>query len=73
MIYDNPVIKESGGYVVHIEFCTGINLNCNICVQKLWQALTELSKSGIDDGIEEIVPAYSSLTIFYNPEKTCAP
>ncbi|RKX43353.1 MAG: allophanate hydrolase [Thermotogae bacterium] len=72
MIYDNPVIKESGGYVVYIEFCTGINLNCNTCVQKLWQALMELSKSGIDGGIEEIVPAYSSLTIFYNPEKTCA-
>jgi len=50
-----------GGRSVYVEICKDISLECNRRVHALYYKLKELS------GVEEIVPAYSSLLLIYDP------
>lgn len=55
-----------GGYAVYVELCREVSLECNRRVHALYYALS--SRAG-DLGVTEVVPAYSSLMIFYDPRK----
>ncbi len=67
--YEEPLIRCSGGYVVYVELCRGINLECNKYVHALYYLIKEGIRGGEVVGISELVPAYSSLTIFYDPNQ----
>ncbi len=69
MIYEKPVVKTSGGYVLYVELCNEISLECNKRVHALYYAIKKEVDEGRVVGIEEIVPAYASLTIFFDPRK----
>ncbi|MCD6278083.1 MAG: 5-oxoprolinase subunit PxpB [Desulfurococcales archaeon] len=70
MTYARPVIKVSGGYVLHVELCQEISMKCNRRVHALYYMLLEELNEGRTDGITDVVPAYSSVTVFYDPRKT---
>ncbi len=66
-IYEKPKVRVSGGYVVHVEICNEVSLQCNRLVHALYYTLLKNKESGELRGVEEIVPAYSSLSILYDP------
>ncbi len=63
MIYEEPRIKGIGGYALYIEFCNEVSLECNKLVHILYYSLERAKVKGV----KELIPAYSSLTIIYNP------
>ncbi|NPA97152.1 MAG: 5-oxoprolinase subunit PxpB [Crenarchaeota archaeon] len=69
VIYERPKVRRSGGYVIHVELCNEISLDCNKLVHALYYKVLETVKEGSVRGIEEVVPAYSSLSIFYDPRQ----
>ncbi len=69
-IYDKPLVRGCGGYVLYVELCKGISLECNKYVHALYYLIRKGVEGGEVVGIEELVPAYSSLTIFYDPRVT---
>ena len=71
-VYREPRITPSGGYVLHVELCEGISRECNELVHRLYYAVLEMVREGEAHGIREAVPAYSSLTLFYDPRLTTA-
>ena len=62
-----PVIRAVGGHALYVELCREISLDCNRRVHELYYLLLE--KRG-ELGVDEVVPAYTSVTLFYNPRKT---
>jgi len=68
-IYEEPVIKPVSGYIVYVELCKGIELECNRKVHTLYYGIKKLIDEDSVRGIKELVPAYSSLTIFYDPRE----
>ncbi len=66
-VYDRPRIAASGGYVVHVEICNEVSLECNKLVHALYYTILQRVREGRVVGVEEVVPAYASLTIFYDP------
>ncbi len=68
-IYEKPIARCSGGYVVYVELCNEISLECNRRVHALYYAILSKKDSGEIPCIEEAVPAYSSLTLFYDPRR----
>jgi len=69
VMYTRPLIKASGGYVVHVEFCNEVSMSCNKKVHALYYMFLKELNEGRIDGITDVVPAYSSMTVFYDPRK----
>ncbi len=65
----NPKILFSGGYVVHMDVCEGISESCNELVLKAYHSLLRRLHKGEGVGVEEVVPTYTALTVFYDPRK----
>ena len=63
MIYKEPLVKGIGGQIVYVEFCDEISLECNKLVHLMYYSLSERNIMGV----LELIPAYSSLTIIYDP------
>ncbi len=70
--YEEPKVRASGGYVLYVELCEGVSLKCNELVHKLYYILLSRAEEGMLQGVRELVPAYSSLTIFYDPRLVSA-
>ena len=68
-IYREPRVVASGGYSIYIELCDEVSIECNRLVHALYYALLEAVRSGELGGVIEIVPAYSSITLFYDPRR----
>lgn len=68
-IYEKPRIKFVGGEIAYVELCDEISLNCNKRVHAVYYSILKDIDEGKVDGILEVVPAYSSLTLFYDPRK----
>jgi len=65
-----PRIVASGGYTIYVELCNEISLECNRMVHALYYALLEARRRGDAEGIVEVVPAYTTVAILYDPRKT---
>ncbi|MCD6324634.1 MAG: 5-oxoprolinase subunit PxpB [Desulfurococcales archaeon] len=63
-------IKLTGGYVIHMEMCGEISRECNDAVLKAYHTILKMMREGEVKGIEEVVPTYTALTVFYDPRKT---
>lgn len=68
-IYEKPKVRFVGGDAIHVDFCDEISLDCNRRVHAVYYAILNDLREGRVLGIVEAVPAYSSLTIFYDPRK----
>jgi len=68
-IYEKPKVKFVGGEIAYIELCDEVSLNCNKKVHVIYYLILKDIYEGKIDGILEVVPAYSSLTLFYDPRK----
>ncbi len=68
-IYEKPRIRFVGGEIAYVELCDEISLNCNKRVHAVYYSILKDIDEGKVNGILEIVPAYSSLTLFYDPRK----
>ncbi|MEM0244820.1 MAG: 5-oxoprolinase subunit PxpB [Zestosphaera sp.] len=58
-------IVSSGGYVIHVDVCRDITLECVNAMHKLYYALKK-ELSGI---INELVTGVTSIALFYDPRK----
>ncbi len=67
-IYDRPRALCSGGYALYLELCNEISLDCNRRVHALYYAILSRRSAELEC-VEEAVPAYSSLTLFYDPRR----
>lgn len=67
ILYDKPVYLCSGGYILYVEICNEISIECNKKVHTLYYQLLDRKKEF--ECIEEMIPAYSGITIFYDPRK----
>ena len=54
------------GYALYVELCSEISLECNRRVHALYYTLLDRAP---ELGITEVVPAYTSLTVFYDPRR----
>jgi len=68
-IYEKVVARCTGGYALYVEVCNEVGLDCNRRVHALYYAILSARKSGEAYCIEEVVPAYSSITLFYDPRR----
>jgi len=56
-------VVRSGGYVVHVDVCTEVSMECVKEVHKLYYA-TRKELGGL---VEEVVPGVSSVAVYYDP------
>ncbi len=68
-IYSNPRLVPSGGYVLHVEVCDEVSIECNAVVHSLYYRLLRFAEDHGIGGVE-VVPTYSAVTIFYDPRQT---
>ncbi len=59
-------IVRSGGYVVHVDICVEVSMECVKEVHKLYYA----TKKELSGFVEEVVPGVSSLAVYYDPRLT---
>jgi len=64
-MYQKTRYLTAGDKAIVLEFGNEISKELNLLVRKMYYCI---SKKNIE-GIEEIVPTYRSLTIYYNPQK----
>jgi len=64
-MYIKPRYLTAGDKAIVLEFGNEINKELNLLVRKMYHCI---SKKDIE-GIEEMVPTYRSLIIYYNPQK----
>jgi KipI family sensor histidine kinase inhibitor len=55
-----------GGNAIYVELCKDVSLECNRRVHRLYYSIL----SERFEGIKEVIPAYSSLLLIYDPTKT---
>ncbi|MFN3268260.1 MAG: 5-oxoprolinase subunit PxpB [Zestosphaera sp.] len=58
-------ILSSGGYVIHVDVCSDISLECVKATHKLYYTL----KKELSGGIKELVTGIVSLALFYDPRE----
>jgi inhibitor of KinA len=65
MLYDSPQLKPNGDRALRVAFGDERSLRVNRPVRALYRAL----KENLPRGVTELVPAYASLTVLYDPER----
>ena len=63
--YEKPVFRQAGDTGIIVEFGDGIDPVVNSKVRAMAQSL----KSGLPEGIVEIIPTYRSLLFIYDPSQ----
>ncbi len=63
--FSEPRIVRSGGYVVHVDVCEELSMECVGEMHKLYY----LVKMGLAEAIDEVVPGVTSIAVFYDPRK----
>lgn len=63
----DPQIKviSSGGYVIHVDICRDVTLECVNTMHKLYYTL----KKELSGFVEELVTGVTSIALFYDPRK----
>ncbi len=65
-VLPEPRILRSGGYVVHVDVCEELRMDCVEEVHKLYY----LVKRELADAVEEVVPGVTSVAVIYEPRRT---
>lgn len=68
MVFEDIRIVKSGGYVIHVDICSEISLDCAREAHKLYY----LSRRELAEVVDEIVLGVTSLAIYYDPRKVGA-
>jgi len=58
-------VVRSGGYIVHIDICEEVSMDCVKDMHKLYYSI----KKEIADLVDEIVPGVTSIAVYYDPRK----
>lgn len=58
-------IVRSGGYVIHVDVCEEVSMDCVRKMHKLYYSI----KKELEHIIEEVVPGVSSVAIYYDPRR----
>lgn len=65
MLYDSPLLKPNGDRALLVAFGDERSLRVNRPVRALYRVL----KENLPRGVTELVPAYASLSVLYDPER----
>ncbi|MGC8975758.1 MAG: 5-oxoprolinase subunit PxpB, partial [Thermoprotei archaeon] len=58
-------IISSGGYVIHVDICRDVNLECVNAMHKLYYTL----KKELSSFVKELVSGVTSIALFYDPRR----
>ncbi|MCX8185427.1 MAG: 5-oxoprolinase subunit PxpB [Sulfolobales archaeon] len=58
-------VVRSGGYVIHVDVCGEVSLDCAREIHKLYYSI----KSELSNQFTEVVPGVSSIAVYYDPRK----